>query len=918
MQLNRFQKLIICVLPFLSGGCALSYEILWMKTLNLTIGHTSYSITIVVSCFMLGLALGGWFIERTNITANALKVYAVVEFIIAIYALLSRHWLSFLNDQFLGWCRMGWVDPSSSKMGQLVVAFAVLLVPTFLMGTTFPLYVRVLRQIGMPVGKAVGILNMANTLGGALGSFLISFFAIGLLGMSATLRTVALLNIAIAAVAGGIARVHFQEIESNVENPKTSVETVSIPSSWFLALTFMMGFVTFSYELIWTRLISVFQSGSSTYAFAVVLSSFLVGSSAGSFAFARWFQGGRRLPQVLAVAVMCFAATSLWMSMAIFWFRSGPGVFVGAESYSSMSVHTVLGFFMKPFLVLVIPTFFAGFIFPLMSELYVAAKGEGIGSYYAWNTFGCVLGTLITGFLLFAKCGSDGSAFILSIATFAVGGMFLAYAVNRYRSLIVSAILGVVIFIAMVCPLNFLKKWCARNSLGDPIDRWAEGDSAMVWGSDSSQRSRSFSKQLDVNGQSIAGAGLANIRCMSMTSHIPLSLHPNPEKVLVICFGTGITLNAASIHPTVKHLDCVEIAKEVMSISDYFAPVNLHAFKNRAGEVNRIWIDDGRSFLRKTSQRYDLIALEPPYPTNANVVNLYNREFYQICSDSLEDGGMIAQWIPTHCQSMKLVQMEIRTLKEVFPQASLWVPGPNHMILIGQKGSGTIDWSRVNRVFSDEVVSRELKSLGIENASDLMSLFLVGKHGLTVFTEGSEVITDDRPLIENFLLHNGSPSEVAASDEELLKLLFSQRGRSSDVPPIGIEENGVARIPPAIALGWQLEEMKMMFQKTGRANVDEWWKLFIQAYELRPENVWIQSGLRISDEDIRFSEKLMSQATHPQQKKYYELTIEMQKLLRQRNYSEALRLAQTLNLGDQSLFEFYKIASIAVNVTQPK
>ncbi|MBD3336176.1 MAG: tetratricopeptide repeat protein [Candidatus Eisenbacteria bacterium] len=160
---------------------------------------------------------------------------------------------------------------------------------------------------------------------------------------------------------------------------------------------------------------------------------------------------------------------------------------------------------------------------------------------------------------------------------------------------------------------------------------------------------------------------------------MPLLLHPEPESALVICFGTGNTLGACSLWP-LETIDGVELSTEVVKASFIFKETN-HDVANDPGV--RMIIEDGRNYVLGTDRRYDVITEEPPLVHTAGVVNLYSKDFYELCRQKLTDNGIMAVWLATWEFEAKMLA---RSFVEAFPHASIWDSmHPGEWILIGSK-----------------------------------------------------------------------------------------------------------------------------------------------------------------------------------------------------------------------------------------
>src|SRR5437588_2550812 len=145
-------------------------------------------------------------------------------------------------------------------------------------------------------------------------------------------------------------------------------------------------------------------------------------------------------------------------------------------------------------------------------------------------------------------------------------------------------------------------------------------------------------KQLIMNGQNLT----VLTPVTKVMAHLPLALLPlAPRHALVICFGMGTTHRSVlswGISST-----AVELLPSVPSVYGYFHPDGPALLRS---PQSRLVIDDGRMFLEKSREQYDVIIIDPPPPIYAAGVSLlYSQEFYELAKKRLAPGGILAQWI---------------------------------------------------------------------------------------------------------------------------------------------------------------------------------------------------------------------------------------------------------------------------------
>ena len=155
-----------------------------------------------------------------------------------------------------------------------------------------------------------------------------------------------------------------------------------------------------------------------------------------------------------------------------------------------------------------------------------------------------------------------------------------------------------------------------------------------------------------------------------------------------------------------------------------------------------------------TDRRYDVITEEPPLVHTAGVVNLYSRDFYELCSRRLTDDGIMAVWLATWELETAEMRMLVRAFVDAFPNATLWdCTHPGEWLLIGSKKPLRVDLDALASRMADPAIARDLARIdadtgGIRTPADLLSLYLMGHTGLAAFAGEARPVTDDRSVVD--------------------------------------------------------------------------------------------------------------------------------------------------------------------------
>jgi spermidine synthase len=180
-----------------SGAASMAYEIAWTRALSLVLGSSTYAFTAMLTTFLVGLALGALLVARLlRRRAVGLLAFGAVEVAVAVVVVAMLPLFGELPELFLRFVGRLGLSHGSALLAQFTGSFLVMIVPTLLIGATFPLVVAALATGLGTVGKDVGRVYGANTVGTILGSAGAGFVLIPLLGIQDTVIAAAAANLA--------------------------------------------------------------------------------------------------------------------------------------------------------------------------------------------------------------------------------------------------------------------------------------------------------------------------------------------------------------------------------------------------------------------------------------------------------------------------------------------------------------------------------------------------------------------------------------------------------------------------------------------------------------------------------------------------------------------------------------------------
>jgi spermidine synthase len=732
---------------FISGAAGLIYEVVWSRMLTLVFGSTVYATSTVLTVFMGGLALGSFYLgRRIDRFKRPLLVYAVLEAGIGIFALLFPFILDLLSSIYVTIHRSLGFSFYAISLIRFILAFLVLLIPTTLMGATLPAISRGVAKRMENLGWDVGGLYSINTFGAMVGTLSAGFALIRFIGIPWTIGFAAFLNFLAAGVAVYLQR-KLDVRDEKVESPSTFHPlplTFHPYRNLALWITGVSGFCALAYEVFWTRIL-VFFLGSTTYAFATMLSAFLFGIAVGSFLFARLADRWTKTLLALGVVQMLIGTFAM-MLLPLF----GEVYSIGALFRRPNWFNFIMGRFLPASVMMFPPTFLMGATFPLVVKLFVAGiprLSRDVGSVYAANTLGAIFGAFLAGFIVIPLVGIQRGVLVVSLLNIGLGWWLLQ------RSGLAKGMLAATLMVLLGAEAALLVVSHRPIVLKSAIFRYQRPKGKLLFyeeGVDASVtvlEDEDGTKLLYVDTNQAAEDSRWDSPSHRVIAHLPLLLHPNPKRALVVGFGMGVTSYSITQH-NVK-VDAVEISPGVVKAAKrFFTHVNGNIFEN---PLLQLFVEDGRNFILTTDRKYDMISTGIIHPlVSSGSSNIYSRDFYELCKRILTPDGVMSQWVPLHRLPEEHFKMIIRTFIEVFPHTTLWYKyTPDFVVLIGTPKPLRVNYREFLRRANMPGVREGLAHDDLD-AISLLDSFMMDEKTVRRFVGPGEIHTDAHPHLEFF------------------------------------------------------------------------------------------------------------------------------------------------------------------------
>ncbi|MCY3761354.1 MAG: fused MFS/spermidine synthase, partial [Gemmatimonadetes bacterium] len=737
----------LLVLFFVSGACSLVYQLIWARMLVVVFGVGTWAVSTVLAAFMAGLALGSFGFGRlADRRGDPLRIYGLLELGIAAAALLIPAGIAGLEGVCAALSRVA--GDAGFAAARFALTFALLLVPTTLMGATLPVLSRFAVTRASEAGQGVGRLYAANTFGAAAGCLLTAF---ALLPHTGTWGATA------AAAAGnalaGIAAILLNRVCRG--RPEASVTAIPAGAGrpeppgreplpgWVgpavLAAIAVSGFAALGYEVVWTRLLSILNRTTTAQSLSVILIAFLLGLASGGAA-------GARLSVRLRDAVLALGAAQLLIGL--FGLLS-TALLGGVPAYFEIlgnlfGIPPLAQLFLAALVVTIVPTCLMGAAFPIAGRLNVRRLdrvGRSVGDLYAANTAGAIAGALAAGFLLVPWLGTQGSVEALAWCNIAAGTALAALSpqsrpAGRLRALVLAGAAAAALHLAIPGDL-FVRLLSGLEAKGRLL-YYSESTAGTVTVHETGGGQRS----LRVNGTGEVRSDFASIQTFRMLGNLAPLLHPDPRQVAVVAFGGGVTLSSVELHRP-EHLACAEVVPGVFGAAPLFAEYNNRIADRFGAGYLRLIAEDGRNHLLRTGNRYDVIICDSTHPTTADSWLLYTREFYRLCRQRLEPGGMVAQWVPSHGLSVEEYRTIVRTFSQVFPHTSLWI-NQVYTILLATPGPLVVDMKDLAGKLARPAIAANLGKVELADPVAFLGTIGLDERGVARYAGEGNVNTDRR------------------------------------------------------------------------------------------------------------------------------------------------------------------------------
>ncbi|HTI64913.1 MAG TPA: fused MFS/spermidine synthase [Gemmatimonadaceae bacterium] len=729
----------VLLLLFVGSGCAaLIYEIVWFQLIELVIGSSAVSLGVLLGTFMGGMCLGSLLLSRfVSPGRHPLRVYALLEAGIGVLGLVVLVAVPLMGGIY-----------TATAMGGLggilwrgLLCAVCLLPPTLLMGATLPAISRWVETT--PEGMSwIGFLYGGNIAGSVFGSLLAGFYLLRVHDMATATIVAVAINAGVATVALVLSRRAAHRPIGHEPDAETGAARGSMSVYTAIGLS---GLSALGAEVVWTRILSL-MLGASVYTFSIILAVFLIGLGAGSglgSALAR-----ERSPRAL------LGWSQLLLTAGIAW-----SAYMMARALPYWPVNPMLSptpwiTFQLDLLRSLVAVFPAAFLwgasFPLALAAVVVEPGRDagrlVGRVYAANTVGAIIGSIVFSVVVIPRLGTlHAERLLIGIAMLSAMVAFLpllrasaraqaartvrARAVERIgagQAVVIAAGLLVAALLASRVPnvpdgLIAYGRFLPTYPNQPKYLYVGDGMNSSIAVSEEPSGVRNF----HVAGKIEASTLPQDMRLQRMLGHISALLVKDPQSVLVVGFGAGVTAGAFVMHPGIKRIVICEIEPLIPRVvSTYFTRENHDVIHDPRVQIV---YDDARHYILTTKEKFDVITSDPIHPWVKGAATLYTKEYFELVKQHLNPGGVVTQWVPLYESLPDVVKSELATFFDVFPDGTVWsndIQGKGYdVVLSGHASPQPIDLDFIQRELSQPQYAGVAQSLGEVGFGSAMALF---------------------------------------------------------------------------------------------------------------------------------------------------------------------------------------------------
>lgn len=739
----------------ISGIASLTYQVTWVRLLGLSMGSTSASISTVLAAFFFGMAMGSYLAERiTRNRINSLRPYIVLEFLIGTSGLALLPILLHLDGLLAIFPLVG-----TELSLKFITTIILLALPTLCMGATFPVMASILIRRNGEIGLRISQLYSLNTAGAVLGAALTGFVFIPYLGLDGAIYIAFVLNMTIVVMAStvsgywSLAPIEASPVAAQ-SDPTPSIEEDKAYRLRALIVLAATGFVSIATQVGWTKYLAIF-TGTTIYGFAAILTVFLCGITAGSWAIKSYLEKIRAPQTWMAVGLLLLGVSLIATRVG---FSALPPVYEMVNHLDAQPLLQHVTKYSIVFVLLFIPTFLFGALFPLNLKLYcgtLQTVRTRIGKAYSINTVFSIFGAIFAGFWFIPRYGTDSLLTMMAVIILLLGLMFLHTLIRPvYRY----ALLGSV---TLACLAAWLAPHLSYQSLIASVGyQWdvdgQEGKQAeflfVKEGKAGVISMVTYDKEIAKLQNNGLNESLINMQdpnkallIETLLGLVPYMLHEKPESAFIVGFGGGITTRALTL-TDLKSIRVVELEPAVVEADQFISAGGVPALKDPRVRLD---FNDARNTLLVEQTRYDLIVAQPSHPWLAGAANVFTQQFWEIVKSRLNEKGIFGQWVNLFKMDATTLRSLLQAFYKVFPNGMSFANlDTGDLVLIGARQPLSFDYEHMTQILQQPKIMATLGTHEIFTPADLLWYFALSRDEAVAAAGNARPNTDTNIISE--------------------------------------------------------------------------------------------------------------------------------------------------------------------------
>ena len=668
-------RLLFIALAFLSGSVALSHELLWTRRLIDLLGATESVTGRVLGLFFLGLSLGGWLATRWSKSGgNSAIRLAIAEISIAVLS-LPAIFLPLWADGLVATLGTDLLVSWQGELIKLILAAGVVLPPSIAMGTTMPMFIQVITDLGGTIRSGGIWIYSLNMLGGVFGLWLVSNVLLEFAGVRGAMFWAAGGNVLIGLISIGFSgHLRSGSLQETTASNEQGLEQDSVPDiasgigkfKHVFLLAFASGAVVLASEVLILRLLAL-VAPSSIQTTSALLANVILFLAMGSVAVALMnrFQLSSQTQLIIGAV-----GASLFCALCPLILYDVTNQLVSVRYLAALNKQTIASIGQYWWLLLMIiawssgaTMFFFGLVFPSIMSIHAThdPQGRSVGLLLAVNGLGGLLGAEFANLLLVFQVGIYRGFVILAAAT-ALAAIAVCFLSNRKLTAAGIAIGALLVGVLSVESYQELRYLSPRAKQQFTIEETCFGRDGVLM----VVKDQSDSRSILMNNQYILGSsGTAAEAAERRQLLLPWLLHPQSQKVCCLGFATGISASGLEALQSPPSVTSIELSSKVFEVArDYFSDQHL-TFFDRTG--NQVLVEDARTFMACADDEYDLIVADLFRPHGAGESRLFSVEHFQNVKTALRTAGLFCQWLPAHQLNKSQFDTIANSFLKVFP-----------------------------------------------------------------------------------------------------------------------------------------------------------------------------------------------------------------------------------------------------------